>query len=64
MSSRLTDAEDQIREVLIHGSYMSPQDQDIELCINFGLVALEDDNREAMTPYASPTGLCRGMGKI
>ena len=40
------DAEDQIREVLIHGNYMSRND--IEICINFDLAALEDDNREAI----------------
>ena len=40
------DTEDQIREVLIHGNYMSRND--IEICINFDLSALEDDNKEAI----------------
>ena len=40
------DAEDQIREVLVHGNYMSRND--IEICINFDLAVLEGDNREAI----------------
>jgi len=40
------DAEDQIREVLIHGNYMSRKD--IEICINFDLSALEEDNKDAI----------------
>ena len=40
------DTEDQIREVLIHGNYMSRKD--IEICIDFDLSALEDDNRESI----------------
>ena len=40
------DAADQIREVLIHQNYMSWKD--IELCINFDISALENDNRDAI----------------
>ena len=40
------DAEDQIREVLIHSNYMSRKD--IEICVNFDISVLEDDNRDAI----------------
>ncbi len=38
--------DDQIREVLIHGNYLSQKD--IEICINFDVSALDDDNKEAI----------------
>ena len=40
------DAEDQIREVLIHGNYLSPKD--IELCINFDTASLAHDNKRTI----------------
>lgn len=40
------DAEDQIREVLIHGNYMSQKD--IEFCGGFDISALGEDNRAAV----------------
>ena len=40
------DAEDQIREVLIHSNYMSQKD--IGFCVNFDISALYDDNRAAV----------------
>lgn len=40
------DTEDQIREVLIHANYMSRKD--VEICANFDISALEDDNRDAI----------------
>ena len=40
------DAEDQIREVLIHDNYMSRKD--IELCANFDVSALENENKGAI----------------
>ena len=40
------EAEDQIREVLIHGSYMSRKD--VELCVNFDISDLGDENREGI----------------
>ena len=40
------DAEDQIREVLIRGNYLSPKD--IELCINFDKASLPRDNRKTI----------------
>ena len=42
-------AEDQIREILIHGNYMSQKD--IELCINFDTSILQHDNKGC---YRSP----------
>lgn len=54
------DAEDQIREVLIHDNYMSRKD--IELCINFDLAALEDDNREAIEVLHNT--LCESYGSV
>ena len=53
-------AEDQIREVLIHGNYMSRKD--IEICVNFNLSALGDDNREAIT--ALHNTLCEAYGSV
>ena len=41
-----SDTEDQIREALIHDNYMSRKD--IELCFNFDVSALENDNRDAI----------------
>ena len=38
--------EDQIREVLIHGSYMSRKD--IELCANLDISVTPHENREAI----------------
>ena len=40
------DAEDQIREVLIHGDYMSRKD--IEICIDFDISAFEDADKDAI----------------
>ena len=40
------DAEDQIREVLIHGNYMSRMD--IELCVGFDVSVLEDADKDAI----------------
>ena len=40
------DHEDQIREVLIHGNYMSRKD--IELCVNFDTSGLQHDNGDAI----------------
>ncbi len=40
------DDEEQIREVLIRGNYMSRKD--IEVCINFDISALGDDNRDTI----------------
>ena len=40
------DTDDQIREVLIHGNYMSPKD--IELCANFDTASLPHDNKQAI----------------
>ena len=40
------DSEDQIREVLIQGNYMSQKD--IEFCVNFDTSALGDDNSDAI----------------
>ena len=54
------DAEDQIREVLIHGNYMSRND--IEICINFDISALEDDNGEAIE--ALHNTLCESYGSV
>ena len=40
------DAEDQIREVLIHNNYMSQKD--IEFCVNFDISTLDSDNGAAI----------------
>ena len=40
------DAEDQIREILIRGNYMSHKD--IEICANFDISTLDSDNRAAI----------------
>ena len=40
------DTDDQIREVLIHGNYMSRKD--IEICINFDISALGDTDKNAI----------------
>ena len=40
------DTDDQIREVLIHGNYMSRKD--IEICINFDISALRHTNKKAI----------------
>ena len=52
------DAEDQIREVLIHGNYMSRRD--IEICVNFHISALGDANTEAIE--ALHNTLCEAYG--
>ncbi len=52
------DAEDQIREVLIHGNYMSRKD--IELCANFDVSALENENKGAIE--ALHNTLCDAYG--
>lgn len=40
------DAEDQVREVLIHGNYLSQKD--IELCVGFDISTLGEENREGI----------------
>lgn len=40
------DAEDQIREVLIHGNYLSRMD--IEFCVNLDISVLEHDSKDAI----------------
>ena len=40
------DSEDQIREVLVHENYISQKD--IEVCVNFDISDLEEDNRDAI----------------
>ena len=40
------DDENQIREVLIHGNYMSRKD--IDFCVNFDISALRDDNKDTI----------------
>ena len=40
------DAEDQVREVLIHGNYLSQKD--IELCISFDISTLGEETREGI----------------
>ena len=40
------DAEDQIREILIHGNYISRKD--IEFCANFDTASLPPDNKQAI----------------
>ena len=52
------DAEDQIREVLIHGNYMSRKD--IDFCVNFDISAVETDNKEAIE--ALHNALCETYG--
>ena len=52
------DTEDQIREVLIHSNYMSLKD--IEICVNFDVSVLEDDNRDAIE--ALHNTLCEAYG--
>ena len=54
------DAEDQIREVLIHGNFLSQKD--IELCVNFDISALGEDNREAI--QALHNTLCESYGSV
>ncbi|MDE2937703.1 MAG: hypothetical protein OXR67_02110 [Chloroflexota bacterium] len=54
------DADDQIREVLIHGNYMSRND--IEICINFDLSTLGDDNGEAINSLHN--ALCEAYGSV
>ena len=43
---RYADVEDQIREVLVHGNYLSQKD--IEICANFDISTLDSDNRAAI----------------
>ena len=52
------DTEDQIREVLIHGNYLSQKD--IEICVNFDISDLGDANREAIE--ALHNTLCEAYG--
>ena len=52
------DAEDQIREILIHSNYMSQKD--IELCISFDISAMGDENKEAIE--ALHNALCEVYG--
>lgn len=52
------DAEDQIREVLIHGNYMSRKD--IELCVSFDTASLPHENRQAVESLHAI--LCRAYG--
>ena len=52
------DAEDQIREVLIHGNYMSRND--IELCANFDISVTPHENREAIEDLHNT--LCKVYG--
>jgi hypothetical protein len=54
------DSEDQIREVLIHGNYMSRKD--IEVCINFDISALEDTDMDAIE--ALHNALCEAYGSV
>ena len=54
------DAGDQIREVLIHANYMSRKD--IEICINFDLSTLGDDNSEAVGTLHD--SLCEAYGSV
>ena len=54
------DAEDQIREVLIHGNYMSRKD--IEVCTNFDISALEDTDKDAIE--ALHNTLCEAYGSV
>ncbi len=55
---QIPDAEDQIREVLIHDNYMSRKD--IEFCVNFDISAVEGDNKEAIE--ALHNALCETYG--
>ena len=52
------DPEDQIREVLIYGNYMSRKD--IELCVSFDISSLQHDNRDAIG--ALHNTLCEAYG--
>ena len=52
------DAEDQIREVLVHGGYMSQKD--IDICINFDISALGDVDKDAIE--ALHNTLCEAYG--
>ena len=52
------DPEDQVREVLIHGNYMSRKD--IEICINFDISALGDADKDAIEALHST--LCKADG--
>ena len=51
-------AEDQIREVLIHGNYMSRKD--IELCVRFDTASLPNDNKQTIEALHST--LCQVYG--
>ena len=52
------DDENQIREVLIRGNYMSRKD--IDFCVNFDISTLENDNRDAIK--ALHNTLCDAYG--
>ena len=52
------DAENQIREVLIRGNYMSQKD--IDFCVNFDISAAKTDNKEAIE--ALHNALCETYG--
>ena len=54
------DTDDQIREVLIHGNYLSQKD--IEICINFDISDLGDANRDAIE--ALHNTLCESYGSV
>ena len=54
------DAEDQIREVLIHDNYLSLKD--IEICMDFDVSVLEDDNGDAIE--ALHNTLCEAYGPV
>ena len=56
-----SDAEDQIREVLIHGNYMSRKD--IELCINFDISSMRHDNRYGVGALHNTLCEAYGTGK-
>lgn len=53
-------AEDQIREVLIHGNYLSRKD--IEFCLNFNTLALGRDNRKEIE--ALHNSLCESYSSV
>ena len=54
------DAEDQIREVLIHGNYMSRKD--IEICVNFDISAVESADKDAIEGLHNT--LCETYGAV
>ena len=54
------DTGDRIREVLIHGNYMSLKD--IEICVNFDISALEDTDKDAIE--ALHNSLCEIYGPV